>query len=153
MNILMLLLVAEISTPAEAYVFFRDSLTYIADSVDTWQSYQVTLERGGGDCEDIAIFFALSLADDGYEPLVALGYHSKGGHAIFVYQSDGKWGAIGCGKMDVIPPIYKSVNQLMLVSGYIYYYLKRVNINEKSLSSREDIRDCLEDYVPAEEVL
>jgi len=54
----------------EQKIFFINNLVnntiqYVPDTVDTWQSPHMTITRGSGDCEDIAIYKAYKLIKEG----------------------------------------------------------------------------------------
>jgi len=59
------------------------ALAYIPDENDYWQSPHETEDRGGGDCEDLAVYLMYFLGEDSEFVAVQL---AKGRHALVRYR-------------------------------------------------------------------
>jgi hypothetical protein len=62
-----------------AYWFVTD-LNLLDDPTDFWQTSQETLNRGGGDCEDLSFLLASLLLSRGIDSVVAIGTFDGDGH-------------------------------------------------------------------------
>ena len=54
--------------PATAHAWVRKNIKYQSEPIDDWSHPQVTLDRGYGDCEDMAILERALLIAAGWEP-------------------------------------------------------------------------------------
>lgn len=82
--------VAECKTPREACRMIQRHITFVDESDDQWSSSSQTWERGGGDCEDMAICIQTLCRELGFATTLDLYYSTKpvtAGHAVLV----GKW--------------------------------------------------------------
>lgn len=108
--------VTQISTPGETKQWLETVLRYQYDEEtygkdDYWASCSSTYEKGAGDCDDYAICAAALLQGDveqGY--IVSLYDRVKDdkAHAIFIYQIDGRWGAISNQSPEYREPLFVS---------------------------------------------
>ena len=68
--------VTSVVGPVNQYV--NNTIEYVSDSSDYWQTGEETLSREAGDCEDFAILKLEMLADLGVSATLAYGYTDSG---------------------------------------------------------------------------
>lgn len=100
-----------VSDPKEAQDFIDQEISYKRN--DGVAAFSLTFERKNGECEAGAIACAAMLADNGYPALVLGAYPKKGeGHAVFIYEDNGKWGSAGINKSDYRPSKFESPKKI-----------------------------------------
>ncbi len=121
--------ISEIETPEQAQQYLLNYLTFAHDQkIFGEKDYIASFERihtqGSDDCDGGVIAAAALLSDNGYPPLSLCMYKKEhtltnvGGHAIFIYKQDGKWGTLGILKYDCQSPRYKSVEEIVRKYGF-----------------------------------
>jgi hypothetical protein len=136
-----------ISTPEDAQRYCRRYLEPIDDRVqdgvpEYWAPFTLTHLRQRGDCEDAAIAAMQLLADDGHPPWM-LAMYGEGieGHAVFLYQKDGRLGTVGINPLDYRPPAYASIKDIVAEYGRYTVY----NVFDFSLVNRNGLGDLRHD--------
>lgn len=132
----------EIKTPAQAEKYLTTFLSYKKDRENfrVWDyaaSFKRIHKNKSDDCDGGSLAAAALLSDDGYPPLQLIMYIPKvltntnlrSGHAVFIYQENGKWGTLGIDKMDCQKPKYSSIEDI--VKHYEYFRFGVINIAEQ----------------------
>ncbi len=73
--------------------FINGNIAYTTEDVEYWQTPMETLQRGTGDCEDMAFLFMSLAVSYGYgkeDIFVAMGMYGEGGHAWVVVRQEGQ---------------------------------------------------------------
>lgn len=114
--------IKNIQTPQEAQNYINNYIKYdysqfnINKNKKTKKyrvsSFRHTYKNGKGICIDKAIAAAAVLKDNGYEPLLLLMKKGLGGHVVFLYKENNKFGAVNPDKR-LRPPVYESINALV----------------------------------------
>jgi len=126
---------AQINTPQDVIKFRDANFHYITDIAQYGkEEYVASMQTfynhsWNGDCEDFAITIAGLLADNGYAPTTLslvrnassqekaeYGMSNSSGflgHRIYVYQENGKWGAIGVSSSEDRAPVYENMTSLV----------------------------------------
>jgi len=89
-------LVEELDTPFKVQRWLN-AIPYNAErDGETQKSFREVVRTGTAHCMEAAIFAAVVLEQHGYPPVI-MSIESKDwlDHVIFLYQEDGRWGAIG----------------------------------------------------------
>lgn len=71
-------------------VWFNQNIKYSRDIKDEWLTPQEILERGNGDCEDMAFLSEAVLKHFGYEPRVLAVNYPEGAHVFTLFKKDGR---------------------------------------------------------------
>jgi hypothetical protein len=132
--------ISEIATPDQAKRYLTEYLSPKSDEAnyekeDYIASFKRIHEKGSDDCDGGALAAAALLHDDGYPPLMLCMFKKEdsiehhGGHAVFIYQVNGKWGTLGINEMDCHPPQYSSLEDI--VRSYSLEKFKVVNIAQQ----------------------
>ena len=156
--------ISQIKTPEQARKYLLDYLTFVPDQKnfgeeDYIASFRRIHENGGDDCDGGVITAAALLRDNGYPPLSLCMYKKEhslnnlGGHAIFIYKKDGKWGTLGILKYDCQSPQYNSVEEIVSKYGFDKFKVVNVeaeypdwlnnNINMSAKIYRPDVAEAL----------
>jgi hypothetical protein len=114
--------VKAISTPEEARRYCTRYIEYTDDelqdrSPDFWAPFALTHARQRGDCEDAAFSALELLADDGYPPWLLIMTGPGDGHAIYLYQRNGKFGTLGSNRTDCRTAAYASLADIVREYG------------------------------------
>jgi hypothetical protein len=132
--------IKEVKTPEQAKRYLTEYLSVKSD-IDNYgvedyiASFKKIHEKGSDDCDGGALAAAALLYDDGYPPLMLCMYKKEqssehyGGHAVFIYQINGKWGTLGIKEVDCEPPKYFSVEEI--VRRYRMEKFNVINIEEQ----------------------
>lgn len=88
---------AGLDTPENVYAYVRDNFFSTGEARKYAQSPSATLQRGGGNCADLAIFGAHCLDESAFTAevfTVMFGPEYRKGHSVTVFEDEGKWGYI-----------------------------------------------------------
>jgi hypothetical protein len=115
--------IAEIDTPQEAEWYVRNYI--IPKEKIRMDSFRLIHQNRVGDCAEATVAAAALLSDDGFPPtyLDMRNENQEVGHAVFVYQSNGKWGTIGINSSDNQSPRFNSLEEIARHHGFEKYRL------------------------------
>ena len=115
-----------VSTPEQATSYVREHM--IPTRKKGSASFKKIHERRYGNCGEAVVAAAALLSDDGFPAtyLSMKDQRKSEGHAVFLYQSDGKWGTIGINARDNQPPVYTSLEEIARGHGYDTYRLATI---------------------------
>ena len=97
-------------------------------------SFKKIHKKGKDDCDGGTLAAAALLSDNGYPSLMLCmwkeaGSKQPGGHVIFPYQKNGKWGSLGINPRDCEFSQYNSIEDMVKKHEFDRY--KVINIKEK----------------------
>jgi hypothetical protein len=132
--------IKEVKTPEQAKRYLTEYLSVKADLEnygveDYVASFKKINEKGVDDCDGGALAAAALLRDDEYPSLMLCMFRKEhslehhGGHAVFIYQVNGKWGTLGIKEVDCEPPQYSSAEEI--VRSYRVEKFNVINIEEQ----------------------
>lgn len=135
-------LAARLRTPRQVQRYLR-GLPYNREvGGETLASAQTGLKRGQMHCFEAALAAAAILEHHGYPPLVlSLESQDLLDHVLYVFQQNGKWGAIGRSRDDGLngrAPVYRSVRDLVW-SYYDPYVDKTGRITGYQVANLDDM--------------
>lgn len=109
-------LAKKLKTPRQVQAYLRRLPYNREEKGETLSSAETALQRGRLHCFEAAIVAAAVLEHHGFPPLV-MSLESKDGldHVLYVFQQNGRWGAIGRSRDEGLhgrPPRYRSLRDL-----------------------------------------
>lgn len=135
---------------------------------ECWVSFKKIYNSGKDDCDGGAVAAAALLSDDGYIPTILCMYGGGYGHAVFLYEKDGKYGSIGINycdcnfaKFDTVDDLVRYLDEILhtnkemevkrnLIKEYKYYYILDFSKWIDSLTHADEFLDPIVSYVKKE---
>ncbi|MFA5797538.1 MAG: transglutaminase-like domain-containing protein [Candidatus Woesearchaeota archaeon] len=116
-----------ISTPEQAQEYLSTHM--IVSPSPQVKGFKHLHETREGDCADAAAATAALLYDDGYRPHLAIMLKNDNsvGHAIFIYEKNGKYGSVGINESDYRNAKYPSVEDIVREYTYDSYLDTHLN--------------------------